>query len=52
MGNTVVNAVIVKTLNEVTKTKRDIKRAGYGFLGTDGRERNAHMNLSDGWKNF
>lgn len=51
-GNTVVNAVVVKTLNEVTKTKKEIKKAGYGFLGTDWRGRNTYTNMSDGWKNF
>lgn len=51
-GNTVVHAVVVKTLNEVTKTKKEIKKAGYGFLATDWRERNAYTSLNDGWKSF
>lgn len=51
-GTTVVNAVVAKTLNEVTKTKKEIKKAGYGFLATDWRERNTYTNLIDGWKSF
>lgn len=52
MGNTVVHAVVVKTLNDVTKTKKEIKKVGYGFLATDWRERNTYNNLIDGWKSF
>ena len=51
-GNTVVHAIVVKTLNEVTKTKSRIRKAGCGFLGTDWRERNTYTSLLDGWKSF
>lgn len=50
--NTRVHGLIVKTLEEVRKTKRRVKEVGYGFVGVKWRERNKFRYLDEGWKEF
>lgn len=50
--NTRVKGLIVKTLEEVRKTKRRVKEVGYGFVGVKWRERDKFRYLDEGWQEF
>lgn len=51
-GIAIRKAKVVNTLEDVRKTKREIRDAGYGFLGVRWRERIPHRDLSEGWQEF
>lgn len=52
-GNIIHHAIVVRNLEEVTKTKRRIKEAGLGFLDVEWRERQKHfVPLDEGWQKF
>ena len=51
--NIIQHAIVVKNLEEVTKTKRRIKEVGYGFLDVEWRQRQKHfVPLDEGWQKF